>query len=134
MIKIIQRLFVLLLLLSINACVVAAPVAVLTASAINDLPIEFNEIKQDEVLKIEFKDREFIESQITDTVEIQLMVSQIIQSPMVDPVQGNFYRTVELVLTDERVVRIGVNDSYLKNGNAYYQMGEELNEKIKKHF
>lgn len=135
MMKIIQYIFILFLLLSINACAVAVPVgAVLVASAINDLPIEFDDIKQNEVLKIEFKDREFIESQITDTTEIQRIVSQIKQSSTVDPVEGSFYRTVELVLTNDRVVRIGVNGSYFKNGNAYYQMREELNEEINKHF
>jgi hypothetical protein len=147
--KIIQYIFILLLLLSISACsksgkvatgvVVGAVVggvvgALVVGTMISDQPIEFNEVKENEVLKIEFKDREFIESQITDTTKIQRIVRQITQSSVVDPVQGNFYRTVELVLTDERVVRIGVNDSYLKNGNAYYQMGKELNEEIKKHF
>ena len=132
--KIIRCTFILLLLVSINACVVAAPVAVLTVSAINDLPVEFDEIKQNEVLRIEFKDREFIESQITDTTEIQRMVSQIKQSATVDPIEGGFYRTVELVLTDGRIARIGVNGSYLKNGKAYYQMGEELNEEVNNRF
>ena len=111
-----------------------AGAVVIGASIIGDLPIEFDEIKQDEVLKIEFKDREFLESKITDSAKIYQVVSQIKQSSMIDPVDGDFYRTVELVLTNDRVVRIGVHRSYLKNGNDYYQMEKELNEEIKKHF
>jgi hypothetical protein len=147
--KIIHNIFILLLLLSITACnlsrksaagvvvgtVVAGAVGgVVVGSIIADQPIGLNEIKLNEVLKIEFKDREFLESQITDKIKIHRIVSQIKQVSIVDPVKGSFYQTVELVLTDDRIVRVGVYDSYLKNGNAYYKMGKELNEEIKKHF
>lgn len=118
----------------VGAIVGGAVGAVVVGSMVTEQPIKFSEIKQDEVLKIEFKDREFIEYQITETTRIKRIVSQIKQSTLVESVQGDFYQTVELALTDDRVVRIGVNDSYLKNGNAYYKMGKELNEEIKKHF
>ena len=146
----IQNIIILVLLLSMaNACshsgqvatgamvggiVGGAAGAVIGASLAADRPIDFKEVKVEEVLRIEFKDREFIESQVIDPVQVKQLVSQIKRSSIVEPVQGNYYRTVELVLTNDRIVRIGVFNSYLKNGNNYYKMEKGLNEEVKKRF
>lgn len=137
------------LLGTLNACghsekVVAAAVtgaivgggvgAVVGASLAADQPIDFREVSLEDVVRIEFKDREFIESQISNSVQIDRLFSQIKQSVVIEPVQGKYYKTVELILTDDRVIRIGVFNSYLKNGNDYFKMESNLNEEIKKHF
>ena len=147
-IYVMQRLVLMILFLSFYSCVPGSnSTGTATGLAIGGLvgagvgaiidekmQVELKELNADDISKIEFKDREFIEAEITEREKIDSLINQLKLSSVTEANAEEYNRTVELVFHNGNLVRINVSESHLKVGNRYYSINKELYERINEYF